>query len=56
MQQELQKWAALALKARAAIYAASIAKYNNLMEAPIRTDKNEIGIDANKAKATMKLP
>lgn len=44
------KWAALALKARAAIYAASIAKYNNLMEAPIRTDKNEIGIDANKAK------
>lgn len=45
------KWAALALKARAAIYAASIAKYNNLMDEPIRTEKGEIGIDASKAQS-----
>lgn len=41
--------AALALKARAAIYAASIAKYNNLMVNPIKTEGGEVGIPANLA-------
>lgn len=42
-------WTALALKARAAIYAGSIAKYNNLLEAPVRTAGGEVGIPADKA-------
>ncbi len=45
------KWAALALKARAAIYAASLAKYNNLMDNPITTEGEEVGISADKATA-----
>ena len=43
------KWAALMLKARAAIYAASLANYNNKMEAPIKTEGEEVGIPAIKA-------
>lgn len=38
------KWAALMLKARAAVYAGSIANYNNKMTAPIRTTGGEVGI------------
>ncbi|MEN6452830.1 MAG: RagB/SusD family nutrient uptake outer membrane protein [Prolixibacteraceae bacterium] len=43
------KWTALALKARAAVYAGSIAKYNNLMETPIKTNGGEVGISADRA-------
>jgi starch-binding outer membrane protein, SusD/RagB family len=50
------KYTALALKSRAMLYAASIAKYNNQMAAPIRTsDYNEqggggsVGIPASRA-------
>ena len=43
------KWAALMLKARAALYAGSIANYNNKMDAPIRTPGGEVGIPADKA-------
>ncbi|WP_080905548.1 RagB/SusD family nutrient uptake outer membrane protein [Parabacteroides sp. Marseille-P3160] len=43
------KWAALMLKARAAVYAGSIANYNNKMPTPIRTAGGEVGIPANLA-------
>ena len=43
------KYTALALKSRAMLYAASIAKYNNLMAAPISTPGGEVGIPASKA-------
>lgn len=43
------KWAALMLKARAAVYAGSIANYNNKMATPIRTPGGEVGIPANLA-------
>ncbi len=43
------KWAALMLKARAAIYAGSLANYNNKMSSPIRTAGGEVGIPANLA-------
>lgn len=43
------KWAALMLKARAAVYAGSIANYNNKMSAPIQTSGEEVGIPANLA-------
>lgn len=43
------KWAALMLKARAAIYAGSLANYNNKMAAPIVTTGGEVGIPAEKA-------
>jgi len=43
-------WTALALKARAAVYAGSLAKYNNLMGDPIRTSGGEVGIPADKAQ------
>lgn len=43
-------WTALALKARAALYAGSLAKYNNLMGEPIRTAGGEVGIPADKAQ------
>ena len=43
------KWAALMLKARAAVYAGSIANYNNKMTSPIRTPGAEVGIPANLA-------
>lgn len=44
------KWAALMLKARAALYAGSIANYNNKMVNPIKTAGGEVGIPADKAK------
>jgi hypothetical protein len=42
------KWAALTLKARAALYAGSIAKYNHLTP-DVETDGGEVGIPADKA-------
>jgi hypothetical protein len=44
------KWAALTLKARTAIYAASIAKYNYLTP-EVKTDGGEVGIPADRATA-----
>lgn len=41
--------AALALQSRAMLYAASLAKYNNLMSAPITTSGGEVGIPASAA-------
>ena len=43
------KYTALALESRAMLYAASIAKYNNLMAAPISTPGGEVGIPASMA-------
>lgn len=43
------KWTALALKARAAITAASLAKYNNLLTPEITTPGGEVGIPADAA-------
>jgi starch-binding outer membrane protein, SusD/RagB family len=43
------KYAVLALKCRAMLYAGSIAKYNSLMSAPISTPGGEVGIPASKA-------
>lgn len=43
------KWTAKMLEARAAIYAASIAKYNNKMATPLKTSGGEVGIPADKA-------
>ena len=43
------KYTALALKSRAMLYAASIAKYNNLMAVPIATSGGEVGINASLA-------
>jgi len=43
------KWTVLALKSQAMLYAASIAKYNNLMTDPIRTTGGEVGIPASRA-------
>jgi len=42
-------YTALALQSRAMLYAASIAKYNNLMPSPITTPGEEVGIPASKA-------
>lgn len=44
------RWAAKMLEARAAIYAGSLANYNNKMTKPIKTDGGEVGIPADKAK------
>ncbi len=44
------KYAALLLKARAAITAASIAKYNNTVTPDIKTDGGEVGIPASRAE------
>lgn len=41
------KYIVLALQSRAMLYAASIAKYNNLMSAPITTPGGEVGIPAS---------
>lgn len=49
------KWVALSLKARAALYAASLAKYNNLVTPEIVTAGREVGIPAEKANAYYKL-
>lgn len=46
----VNRWTAMALKARAAIYAASIAKYNNQLGTPIKTAGGEVGIPADKAQ------
>lgn len=46
----VNKWVALALKARAAIYAGSIAKYNNLVTPQIKTSGMEVGIPAGMAE------
>lgn len=43
------KWTALALKAQAMLYAASIARYNNQLVEPIQTTGGEVGIAADKA-------
>lgn len=43
------KYTALALESRAMLYAASIAKYNSLMAAPISTPGGEVGIPATMA-------
>ncbi|WP_298738484.1 RagB/SusD family nutrient uptake outer membrane protein [uncultured Chitinophaga sp.] len=43
------KYTALALKSRAMLYAGSIARYNNLMPAPINTPGGEVGIPAGRA-------
>lgn len=43
------RWAALMLKARAAVYAGSLANYNNKMASPIRTAGNEVGIPSEMA-------
>lgn len=43
------KFTAMALKSRAMLYAASIAKYNNRMGAPIQTPGGEVGIPAARA-------
>lgn len=45
------KYIALALKSRAMLYAASIAKYNNQMPVPIRTENEEVGIPASMANS-----
>ncbi len=49
------RWAALTLKARAAITAASLAKYNNLITPEIKTDGGEVGIPAEKAEYYYKI-
>jgi hypothetical protein len=43
------KFTAMALKSRAMLYAASIAKYNNLLASPIKTPGGEVGIPAARA-------
>lgn len=43
------KWVAKMLEARAALYAASIANYNNKMATPVKTNGGEVGIPADKA-------
>lgn len=49
------KWAALMLKARAALYAGSIAEHNSLMETPIRLQGGEVGIPASEAQKYYKV-
>src|SRR5690606_11934075 len=44
------RWVALMLKARAAIYAGSLANYNNKMTSPITTPGGEVGIPADRAE------
>lgn len=44
------KWTAKMLEARAALYAASLAKYNSQMSAPIQTTGKEVGIESSKAE------
>lgn len=46
----VNKWTALMLKARAALYAGSLANYNNKMSNPIKTDGGEVGIPADRAQ------
>lgn len=44
------RWTAKMLEARAALYAASIANYNNKMTNPIQTEGREVGVPADKAQ------
>lgn len=44
------KWAAHMLKARAAVYAGSIANYNNKLPNPVETPGGEVGIPADRAQ------
>ncbi|RAV27535.1 RagB/SusD family nutrient uptake outer membrane protein [Sinomicrobium soli] len=44
------RWTALALKSRSMLYAGAIARYNNLMDAPITTPGGEVGIPADRAE------
>ncbi|GEO02937.1 membrane protein [Adhaeribacter aerolatus] len=48
-QTRANKFTVLALKSRAMLYAGSLAKYNNLMGAPITTPGGEVGIPAARA-------
>jgi len=45
------KWTAKMLESRAALYAGSLANYNNKMSSPIQTSGKEVGIPADKANA-----
>ncbi|RXG31972.1 RagB/SusD family nutrient uptake outer membrane protein [Leeuwenhoekiella marinoflava] len=49
-QTRANEFTALALESRAMLYAASIAKYNNLMDTPINLPGGEVGIPAEMAK------
>src|SRR5699024_4499400 len=51
---QAKKWTALMLKARAAIYAASIAKYNNELSSPVKTSGGEVGIPLSEAEGFYK--
>lgn len=51
----VNRWVALALKARASIYAASLAKYNNKETPELVTEGGEVGIPAEKAEYYYKL-
>ncbi|GHT59075.1 membrane protein [Bacteroidia bacterium] len=44
------RWTAKMLEARAAVYAASIANYNNKMSSPVKTSGGEAGIPADRAQ------
>jgi hypothetical protein len=46
----VNRWTAKMLEARAALYAGSIANYNNKMTNPIRTAGGEVGIPADRAQ------
>lgn len=49
------KWTAKMLEARAAVYAASLANYNNKMANPIKTTDGEVGIPADLAEGYYKI-
>lgn len=49
------KWAVLALKSRAMLYAGSLAKYNNQLANPITLPGGEVGIPASKAAEYYRL-
>lgn len=49
------KWVAKLLEARTALTVASIAKYNNRMTVPIRTENGEVGIPSEKAESYYKI-
>ncbi|MDD4515771.1 RagB/SusD family nutrient uptake outer membrane protein [Massilibacteroides sp.] len=51
----VNKWGAKMLEARSALYAGSIANYNNKMASPIKTDGGEVGIPASKAESYYKI-
>jgi hypothetical protein len=55
-QTRANKYTALALKSRAMLYAASLAKYNNLIPVPITTKGGEVGIPADKPMNIIRNP